>query len=140
MVVVAVSRRFNERMSEIEGALLLARQGDASAALQALACAEGGFRGDSLKEDGDYGAISMMRCALRVRIEFGLPVDGAFWGVVDFIEHRVELPPVQRKIARRSLKAILMSMPSPSKAIAAWMVAADTEITSSDIDAVRSGS
>jgi hypothetical protein len=137
MFVVAVSHGFNEKLGEIEQALQGARRGDRTEAMRALACAEAAVRDDSLQGDGAQGAISMMKHALRIRIEFGFPFDDAFWEAVDFIDNRADLPAVQRKIARRSLRGLALSIPSPSSDVAAWIATADTEMTSADIDALR---
>ena len=137
MVVVAVSPGFNAHLGELERALQRARRGDPGEAMRALACAEAGFRDGHLRSDGDLGAISMMKQALQIRIEFGFPFDAAFKETVDFIDNRADLPAVRRKIARRSLRGLALSIPSPSSDVAAWIATADTEMTSADVDALR---
>ena len=137
MFVVAVSPGFNEKLGEVEQALQGARRGDRAEAMRALACAEAAVRDDSLQGDGAQGAISMMKHALRIRLEFGFPYDDAFWEAVNFVDNCRELSRLQRKIARRSLRGTALSIPSPSNKIAEWIEEADTTLTSADIDVLR---
>lgn len=136
MFVVAVSPGFNEKLGEIEQALQGARRGDRAEAMRALACAEAAVR-DDLRGDGAQGAISMMKHALRIRIEFAFPFDDSFWEAVDFIDNCRELSRLQRKIARRSLRGIALSIPSPANKIAEWIEEADTTLTRAEVDAIR---
>lgn len=70
--------------------------------------------------------------AIRLRIEFDVDVERAFFAVIDILE-KLDMRPTERKVFRRAFWGIAQTALT-NKKISAWADAADVAISADDLD------